>query len=60
MKNIGFFVAVLEPLKPTVRKTLMSDSVHVVSTDGRQPAISRFYYNYSSNKSFTNVLPEKL
>ena len=29
MKYIGLFVAVLEPLKPTVRKTLLSDSVHV-------------------------------
>ena len=29
MKYIGLFVAVLEPLKPTVRKNLLSDSVHV-------------------------------
>ena len=39
MKYIGLFVAVLEPLKPTVRKTLLSDSVHVLSDITQQSHI---------------------
>ena len=40
MKYIGLFFAVLEPFKPTVRKTLLSDSVHVLSDITQQSHIS--------------------
>ena len=60
MKYIGFFVTVLEPLseplKPTVRKTLLSDKVHVLSDITQQFHISALV----SHETFANVLPEKL
>ena len=61
MKYIGFFVAVLEPLKPTVRKTLLSDSVHALSDVTQQSHISIIsILTLVSPETFTNVLPEKL
>ena len=61
MKYIGFFVTVLEPLKPTVRKTLLSDSVHVLSDITQQSYISiTINLVIVSHETFTNVLLEKL
>ena len=61
MKYIGFFVAVLEPLKPTVRKlTLLSNSVHVLSDITQQSHISiTVILALVSHETFANVLPEK-
>ena len=61
MKYIGFFVAVLELLKPTVQKTLLSDSVHVLLDITQQSHISiTIILALVSHETFANVLPEKL
>ena len=53
--------AVLEPLKLTVRKTLLSDSGHVLSDITPQFHVSiTIILVLVSHETFANVLPEKL
>ena len=61
MKYIGLFFTVLEQLKLTVRKTLLSDSVHVLSDITPQPHVSiTIILVLVSHETYTNELSQKL